>query len=481
MAARENQGLQIALIVSVMVSILLAVMSFMFSNNYREEVTKAKASETRAQAESQKATEAIAEANTLKQIIGYPETEKVADISTKYATELAKYAEYFPPNLPAADKNLNRLVSEMADTINKKHVELLAAQREIQKIKDDRQLEQTKHSEVVAVHSTEKEAAVSSAKQATDTFVTQVATLSQTKEEVISKLGNRDTRLAELQTDFEKHKQDADAKERQLIDTVTSKTTTISEMSNPSPTVPDGRIVWVHQRDNRAFINLGSADGLQRRMTFSVFDKNATDAKTAIKKGSIEVLSIRDKHLADARILETSASDPIISGDIIYTPLWHPGQTQHFAVAGFIDFDGDGKSDLPTLRDLISYNGGILDAVVDEKGRMTGAMNHQTRYMVAGVAPSEKEGAELIEPWSKMNSDAKKLGVPIIKVDEFLNLIGYTPRSNSVLEDKTSGPTMLRNRTYREDDSRQSGDSQKSGDSFRTRKPPARPSGDSAF
>ncbi len=42
MAARENQGLQIALIVFVMLTIILIVTTFLFFQNYREEQTKNK-------------------------------------------------------------------------------------------------------------------------------------------------------------------------------------------------------------------------------------------------------------------------------------------------------------------------------------------------------------------------------------------------------------------------------------------------------
>ena len=42
MAARENQGLQIALIVFVMLTIVLIVTTFLFFQNYRDEQTKNK-------------------------------------------------------------------------------------------------------------------------------------------------------------------------------------------------------------------------------------------------------------------------------------------------------------------------------------------------------------------------------------------------------------------------------------------------------
>ena len=38
-----------------------------------------------------------------------------------------------------------------------------------------------------------------------------------------------------------------------------------------------------------------------------------------------------------------------------------------------MDLDGDGKSDLQTVKNLITMNGGVVDCYVDDKGKQASA------------------------------------------------------------------------------------------------------------
>jgi hypothetical protein len=221
----------------------------------------------------------------------------------------------------------------------------------------------------------------------------------------------------------------------------------------------------VNQRDNTVFINIGSDDGLQRRISFSVYDRDATDAATAVKKGSIEVLNVRGPHLAEARIMESTNSDPIVPGDIIYTPIWHPGQIQHFAIAGFIDFDNDGSSDLAKLRDLITHNGGVIDAWMDEKGELAGRLSYQTNSLILGKAPTEKDLPKVRDSYTALSREADAYGVSKMQVDAFLTQVGYSVRSAGSAN--TSGPQSLRAPTEAPDRTKTS------GQGFRERRPPS--------
>ena len=115
-------------------------------------------------------------------------------------------------------------------------------------------------------------------------------------------------------------------------------------------------------------------------------------------------------------------------GDIIYTPIWHPGQTQHFAIAGFIDFDNDLKSDRDKLKDIINYNGGVIDAEMDDKGKVTGRVSNLTQYLILGSPPSENEEEMSRTGYTVLNREAKTYGVPTMKLDAFLAQIGYSVR-----------------------------------------------------
>ena len=109
--------------------------------------------------------------------------------------------------------------------------------------------------------------------------------------------------------------------------------------------VADGRISWVNQ-NGTVWINLGTADSLRRQVTFSVFDADLHDAAKSKKKGSIEVTRLLSDHMAEARITNDDPTNPILTGDNIYSQIWHRGKKLHFALTGVIDVDGDGQSDL---------------------------------------------------------------------------------------------------------------------------------------
>ncbi len=472
MAARENQGLQISLIIFVMLTIILSVTTFIFFNNYKDELVKTKKAEETAKQSDDKERLIREERVALLQIAGYPETEAKADYEKRSKDEIQKYNEFFKLQLPDDQKNYTKLVEQLAKTIDSKHKEVTSAQAEVQALKKERDDEKVKFAGVVDVHSKDKSTAQSTQKTDKVQFDSQVSELDQSKTVAATQITAKDKQYQDLKATSAKVAQDLSQQVKKLSDTIANKTKQVEDLQQETPSIPDGRVAFVNQRDNLVWVNLGSDDGLQRRITFSVYDKDATNAATAIKKGSIEILNIRDRHLAEARIIENASNDPIVAGDIIYTPIWHPGQTQHFAIAGLIDFDNDGTSDRAKLRDLISINGGVIDAEADEKGKLVGKLNHQTKYLIIGRAPTDKGAEKELEGWTTLNTEAKKLGVPLIKLDEFLAQISYTPRSTSQVS-SGGGPKIFRNNNTRLDNNKDS------GDGFKSRRPPTK--GDSAF
>jgi len=169
--------------------------------------------------------------------------------------------------------------------------------------------------------------------------------------------------------------------------------------------VADGRISWVNQ-NGTVWINLGSADSLRRQVTFSVFDSDQHDAAKAAKKGSIEVTRMLDEHMAEARITKDNPTNPILVGDNIYSQVWHRGKKLHFALTGVIDIDGDGQSDMQLARDLIELNGGIVDAYVKDDGKMQGEITANTRYLVLGEVPDSAVKSGMTQSFHDMSKTA---------------------------------------------------------------------------
>ena len=152
-----------------------------------------------------------------------------------------------------------------------------------------------------------------------------------------------DEQIASLKTD--------NAKVKKLLDDLHAKDADSAKRNE----VPDGKIVTVNQRTRLVWINRGSADGLRRQTSFSVFDADDSNPLEATLKGKIEVVRMINDHMAEARIVEDDLSNPMMSGDPIFSPSWEPGRPEHFALAGFMDIDDDGQSDRQRIRDLICH------------------------------------------------------------------------------------------------------------------------------
>jgi hypothetical protein len=231
------------------------------------------------------------------------------------------------------------------------------------------------------------------------------------------------------------------------------------------------------------YINLGSADGLRRQVTFSVYDpkvntlvlpdaaKLGTDAeeiKGPERKASIEVTKILGDHLAEARILEDDVSDPILPQDNIFTPAWRPGQKLQFALIGKMDLDGDRISDREKVRSMILANGGeIVFELLDNGKPAPGnrSINVNTRFLVIGDRPEETSDENVRKDFNNAIGAADSNGVQQISVKELTNYMGWKSTDRTVKLGTTGAADV--------DDKKKPSDS-----GFRVRPRPAAPADD---
>jgi hypothetical protein len=136
--------------------------------------------------------------------------------------------------------------------------------------------------------------------------------------------------------------------------------------------------------------------------------------------------------MAEAQITSDDPGNPILTGDKIYSQVWHRGKKLRFALTGIIDLDGDGRSDMQMARDLIELNGGAVDAFLADDGTVEGEITVSTRYLVIGTFPEGANQAALQAGWKQMSDDAQVNGVEVITLDKFLNQIGYAPGDRTV-------------------------------------------------
>ncbi|MBN2292975.1 MAG: hypothetical protein JXM70_11150, partial [Pirellulales bacterium] len=94
--ARENQGLQIALIVFVITTILFGVMAFVFYRSSDQMAAKAKATDESAKRAENALREMTKDMEEVKGMIGVAETDDMARIREQSAADMQKYAATYP-------------------------------------------------------------------------------------------------------------------------------------------------------------------------------------------------------------------------------------------------------------------------------------------------------------------------------------------------------------------------------------------------
>jgi hypothetical protein len=451
MASRENQGFQIALIVFVMLTVLLSVTTFVFFNKFKEEQAKATSATSEAQKKDSERNQAQEDRKEVLQYAGFQPSDNQEAVKKTWETDMTIATTLLGPSLPDEQKSYKKVIDGLQGLVRKytaDNQKLALDLRDARANYDAKTAEYEKAKQNLTKEKDEKIAAYEAArKQIADELDQLNASKTKMAEDIAAKekdwagkkqqyddqVGKMNEKLGKMQTQIRLKTEDYNKLEGEF--NVNSQ--------------PNGRIAEVSARENLAFINLGSDDLLRKRITFSVYDpsttdvtsgkskdagasnKNAAIVSSAKKKGTIEVIDITGPHMAECRIIESTNSDPILRNDVIFTPLWRPGQQEHFALAGLLDVDGNGVNDRAKIHDIIHQHGGVIDAETDEQGMMKGAVTYSTRYLIKGA--NDKAGTK-DSGYNQLTSEATALGVETVDLAKFLDMMGYTPKK---VEDKT--------------------------------------------
>ena len=420
MARSENQGLQIALILFVLLTVALAIATFGFFQSADKAQRIALQATADATKDKQALSLAVADMRILKTLMGFPEGDAMNIVQEGVTADFKLYSDTFSDNRTNYRDALTELVRVLAEANQERQqerAELDAMQVAIKKLETDNEAALKSLRDQLATATTQltvREATLAAADAEHNQKRTELQAeiqqkadlLAQVQKETEAQVKALNERIVSMKNDFEVIHGELDAA-----------TATSFEGS-------DGEIQWVSPRAGTVWINIGRGDSLPKQTTFSVWGRDENDVALTSPKAKIEVTQILDEHLAEARIVDDNVADPIMPGDKIFSPAWDPGRKQSFAVAGGVDFNGDGRSDMDTLRALIQLNGGEIVAELDAEGNIVGpGITIHTRYLIQGEAP-EEAGAGL-ENYTKMIALADDQGVELIDVYKFLDFMGW--------------------------------------------------------
>jgi hypothetical protein len=473
--ARENQGLQIALIVFVMLAIILGVTTYLFFRQYEEADIKATKNAADADKATKQALKSDEETAELRRLIGAAKTDKVDAITTTlFAEDMKKFGGSYPED----SRFYHPLLEKLAKTVDDKNTELDKAKAQIAKLEAD-----------FATREAGKQPQIDEFKKAADEA-------SKDRDSERAKYKSERDRIAQqeikLRADFENARKDSAASmlkiEQKFQDAIAQMQKLLrinkglsdrqQELTAQKFEIPSGEVRWVNQHTGTAWINLGRADALQRQVTFGVYQADVSDLTTGGRKASVEVTQVLGDHLAEVRVFDDKLADPIMPGDKIYTPVWTAGEKRHFALAGFMDIRGNGKNDLQMVKDLITMNGGVIDCFLDEKGKKVGDMTVNTRYLVFGQAPSEKSQPAMTAGVTKMVNEAEKFGVQKIQLNDLIQRMGWKNPSPVVGFGRGANPKDF---AAKPDETGQRTSTGNHTDSYEPRQPPARAPSSSYF
>jgi hypothetical protein len=419
--ARENQGLQIALILFVMFTLIFGVTTFIFYKQYDEANTKAA---TAAQ-ETAKAKQDLAAAqdwiNDLKRILGFGATDK-RDVINQEANKDMQVAA---ASLPEVDRVYRKVVQYLNDTVQKKNQALALAEAEKQQLQKQLADRERDANQRIKQHQDEVQKTGADLAQVTAGYAKQRDEIKSVQDQLVTERKKIADEAAEKEAALQKSLTEEQKKAKYTREVAIRYRSENEALTKESFEVALGKVQWANQKTGRVFINLGDADGLRRLTSFGVFAANVTDIAKAEKKASIEVVDIMGPHLAEARITDDKPGNPIVPGDVIYTPIWRPGKLIHFALAGLLDLDGDGRSDLDRVRNIIAVNGAVVDAYQEPSGKIVGKITPETNYLVKGIPPDEKSSRDFRKGFTGMIDEARANLVKEIRLEELLDRMGY--------------------------------------------------------
>lgn len=208
----------------------------------------------------------------------------------------------------------------------------------------------------------------------------------------------------------------------------------------------DGRIVKVSAPLRSVVVDLGSNHGLVNNQTFSIYDKTVTNFKEGQHKAMIEITKVFPFR-AEARIIDERPTNPILTGDHILTATWDPGYSVPMAVTGRFDLDGDIYDDTQKLIQMINRNGGKVVAWHDDQGNIQGKLDSSVRYLVVGDAPVSGANSEnpevaraIVIAMQQMQQDAEANTVEPIDLQKLLNRMGVRAQPKTLKYDRSFRP-----------------------------------------
>lgn len=381
----------------------------------------------------------------LKSMLGYGEhtKEELEAMAQEMANDealgvvekdFAEQMKVFAKSDKDTDKNLLKLPKFLMDTLRQRNGEIDRARKretEIQKEQTD-----TLARETAAREDAQKKFAQASQDLEAERVkhAKQIETLNNEKDAITKQFADNkaafDKKLASLSATIAT----LDANSKKQLAVIADQLEQIQKFREDDFAAPQGEITRLADAGKAVWLNIGSADGLQEGVPFSVIASDTTKVSKATPKARLTITNVTGPHSSQATVTDLNYKNPILTGDKVYSPAWRSGRTVGFALVGSMDYDGNFQDDSEMIKNLIRASNGRVDAVLDTKLALEGKITTGTAFIVMG-ADTGGEGANLSadqvaknQKYNAFIKEAKSLGATQMSLE---NLMGYLKPKNS--------------------------------------------------
>ena len=466
MARGESQTLLIWTIIFLIFSLIMIIVTVVMRSKYTEAAGLLADATSKNQQLEKDVNTLKQDGSKLREMIGHPAADlPVAEIETAFADYLKLYAPTLPQESTSYRTALDKLNDSYKDQLNKNQILNVANIKLTDEVNFNNAKKEELRQELMAL----VDQARADLKFAQDSHQAQNISWTTTNKKLIED--------AEVAINYAKSEADKEAAASSKANQISANvllinkelTKMVADTDSPVPTYSDAEIIWVSADSTKVIVNLGSKHGLRPRMSFSVYSSDVKNISRTLRKeetnfanaggteireesvnsmkSKIEITKIIDANTAEARVTEDILINPILPGDIIYTPVWKPGQNIHVALMDGIDLDGDGLPDPYKAKALIEMCGGIVDAFIDdltgetipENGKeaflmpVGGAISNETRYLVTGsIADKESPSQSLSDARQTLKNSAIDNGLITITFQDLLALMGQRQPSQTI-------------------------------------------------
>ena len=439
MATRENQGLFIAVILLVLLSVVLAVSTFFGFAGAQEAKDQRDSFQAQYLKASKESNGYQAQAGIYMAMLGVEdiavneietyESDLVASNLQDMINQTQRVKETWNADMAklasgegGADRTYRKLVEDFSNAIADQHANTTVLTNTVKETKQKMETEITNKNKQLE----EKDVQLAKAQE---DLSSEQESHEKTRIELNQRLDDTQSEYQKVNRELEDVESDLRNKEasfKRNLDaakaTIIKKESTITSLTAKETNVADGQVVSVAPRLGKVTLNLGYDDNLQLKQTFAIYDQSARKFKSGYGKAKIEVTRILDAHLAEGRITSQNINNPILTKDWVVTSTWDPGYSVPIAIAGFIDLDGDGNSDLQRLISIVEGVGyGKVVAYHDDDGKVFGEIDENTRFFVSGDDPL----GNAADGYDKLEQDRERFQTREISVQEFLHEMGY--------------------------------------------------------